>query len=135
MIAAIKTSEQVVYECPTGTKIFNVHSGALLRVKVRKLECTFHVTNTGKRRRAPESPMNSEHLAEGPLPKDETSVCEPFHCIHVQLYTGQRSTGSESPSTLDTISACTRGCRCMDYGTFHLKYVQTQATKRELGQK
>ena len=48
--------------------------------------CTFHRTNTRKRRSAPKSLMDPQHLAEGSFPKDEKSVYESFLCKHVQLH-------------------------------------------------
>ena len=85
--------------------------------KAANLQCTFHRTNTRKRRSAPKSLMDSEHLADGSFPKDEKSM-------NTYSYTAQRSTGSKSLSTLDTFSACMR-CVGVGFCTFHLKSVQT----------
>ena len=46
-----------------------------------------HRTNTRKRRSAPKSLMDPQHLAEGSFPKDEKSVYESFLCKHCLLYT------------------------------------------------
>ena len=54
--------------------------------KAANLQCTFHRTNTGKRRSAPKSLMDPQHLAEGSFPKDEKSVYESFLCKHVRLH-------------------------------------------------
>ena len=54
--------------------------------KAANLQCTFHRTNTRKRRSAPKSLMDPQHLAEGSFPKDdEKSVYESFLCKHMQF--------------------------------------------------
>ena len=91
----------------------------LLRVaqsKTANLQCMLHTTNTRKRRSAPKSLMDRQHLAEGSFPKDENSVYESFLCKHVQLHCP-----AIHRKQIDVhFSACTRYVG-MGFGTFHLK--------------
>ena len=57
-----------------------------LDVYKRQVYSMFHRTNTRKRRSAPKSLMDPQHLAEGSFPKDEKSVYESSLCKHVQLH-------------------------------------------------
>ena len=75
-----------------------------------------------KRRSAPKSLMDPQHLAEGSFPKDEKSVYESFLCKHMQLHCPAIHR-KQIAIHAGHFSACTRYVG-VGFGTFHLKNMQ-----------